>query len=1417
MSIGHLNNDENEDMVIVNTDIHCISIRFGSTNGSFGNQILYSTGNGSQPYWVNVAHLNNDNHSDIIVANYGTNSIGVFLGDKDGKFGNYQIYSLGPSRPISFSIGHLNDDHQLDIGVISNGTFNLIILFGKDDGSFQIGSTHFLGFDSMPSSILLNDFNGDQQADLIILNSGTNQFLVFLSNSNHTFTLHSYSTGNNSHPTSMTINHFNSDLYLDVAVLNSLSKNLLIFYGNSSGEFQTKGRSISIKGSDLQYIVSGHFTNDEIIDLAMIDSKENSLLIYKGDEGGDFSMIGEQSTGFGSEPCFILVTDLNKDNQSDLIIVNHGNNYILLLNSLHFQTTSEQTTYSTDSNSYPMFLDLVDVNNDSYVDILVANNYGSNIGVFIGFGNGSFKDEIKTAMEMDDFYPISFATGDFNSDKIVDIAVAIPYYERIEIYSGFGNGSFQFTTSIAMAPYSNIQSILVANFNNDSQADIATADYGTNQIGVYLTYENVTITSPYLYDLTTYDNSPIYIATGDLNNDSFLDIVSANNDSPTLTILYGDQNGFFENAISIDLDYYYATWIVIRDMNNDGIQDITLSSGSSTRVCVLIGDGQRNFSQIYFRMDNSDSVSWAHDLGDFNKDKIPDIAIADPITSTIVIFLLDRYQNLIRQSEILIENDYSPYCISTGHLNHDDETDVVVANPETDGITVLLIKFQAIFTNEIIYDQESGKHPNAINAADLNNDNQTDLVVVNSGSDTVEVFINYHNGRFKNTTVYSTGENSYPCYTTFTHFDRNDQLDMAIINYRKNSLSIILNPLDEKLNRSFEYFIEPKNSLPNYLAIDDVNDDNWPDVVFTNNGTNTVGVFLGFNYTRLSISNQTVNFSAKAFPTDVVIGDFNEDSIWDLVVVCERSGTVEILLGDDNGTFTTISSHAVTQSCDPMRVVIGKFDNDSHLDLAITCSGAHSLSILFGTGDGRFTRSLDYSTDSSSPVFITSADLNRDGHQDFVVANKDSNSIGIFMGNGDGSIQKQILYNTSQNSAPVWVAVGDLNNDNIPDLAVANFKGGNIGIYLGYGDGTFHYSMSHSTDNTSNPSSVAIEDFDKDNSVDIAVLNSGTKNIAIFYGYGNGTFSSPIKYSMKRNSVLKSLIVQDLNDDSILDIAVTNFIDGNTNVGIFYGLGKRRYLPAKMYTTYYPAEAASMIAKDFNEDGQMDFILSISKRDKVVIMLTGEYEPLGPLTTFPIGPSSSPSALAISHLNNDERLDIAVVNSGTNDVLILLGDGNGNFIQDKRYSTGVNTLPNSLVVKDMDNDQKNDIIVTNSKKDEIRIFYNDGNGSFALSQNYSTGYGSEPSFVSVADLDKDNLMDIVVANTGINTVLILYGSGYRTFTKQEIYSFNYDSRPKSVVIADVNNDGWLDIGVAHYQSGVVHILLHTCQLGRTIF
>jgi hypothetical protein len=108
------------------------------------------------------------------------------------------------------------------------------------------------------------------------------------------------------------------------------------------------------------------------------------------------------------------------------------------------------------------------------------------------------------------------------------------------------------------------------------------------------------------------------------------------------------------------------------------------------------------------------------------------------------------------------------------------------------------------------------------------------------------------------------------------------------------------------------------------------------------------------------------------------------------------------------------------------------------------------------------------------------------------------------------------------------------------------------------------------------------------------------------------------------------------------------------------------------------------------------------------------------MTIEQTGNNSRPTAVTVGHFNNDHHLDIAVANSDTNNIGILLGYGDGNFTDQFTYTTGDNYSPCSLDVGDLNNDHHLDMVVVNSNANTMGIFFADVYGNFSVPTIYST-------------------------------------------------------------------------------------------------
>ena len=224
------------------------------------------------------------------------------------------------------------------------------------------------------------------------------------------------------------------------------------------------------------------------------------------------------------------------------------------------------------------------------------------------------------------------------------------------------------------------------------------------------------------------------------------------------------------------------------------------------------------------------------------------------------------------------------------------------------------------------------------------------------------------------------------------------------------------------------------------------------------------------------------DYEAGQSPVSVVVGDFNGDGVPDLAVANEldlnlSGGTVEVLLGKDDGTFqaarTVVAARARRTS-----IVVGDFNGDGVPDLAVAngrtpfTGGPGNIEVLLGNGDGTFQEPLTVAT-GGRPVSLAPGDFNGDGKPDLAVADFDSNTVLVLLGNGDGTFQAPLTVASA--TGPRSVAVGDFNGDGTLDLAVADWGSNTVSVLLGNGDGTFQAPLTFTIG--ARPSSVAAGDF----------------------------------------------------------------------------------------------------------------------------------------------------------------------------------------------------------------------------------------------------------------------------------------------------------------------------------------------------
>ncbi|CAF3637374.1 unnamed protein product [Rotaria socialis] len=269
--------------------------------------------------------------------------------------------------------------------------------------------------------------------------------------------------------------------------------------------------------------------------------------------------------------------------------------------------------------------------------------------------------------------------------------------------------------------------------------------------------------------------------------------------------------------------------------------------------------------------------------------------------------------------------------------------------------------------------------------------------------------------------------------------------------------------------------------------------------------------------------------------------DLNNDGRLDLAVANYLGNNVGILLGYGNGSFAQQTTYSTGDGFDTWMITIGDLNNDNMPDILVTNYGADSVGIFFGYGDGSFTSQMIFPTGiGSKPIAAAIWDFNSDNRSDIVVVNYNSDNVILLLRDSSQPFLTMTTFLTGKNSNLQYMAIADVNKDNFLDIIVANNGNDNIGILLGYGNGSLMKQITYATGNGSSPSSVAVGDFNNDSLADIAVANTGANNVGILLGYGNGTFSAITSYSTGNVSNPYSVSVADFNNDKCLDMAVSN-------------------------------------------------------------------------------------------------------------------------------------------------------------------------------------------------------------------------------------------------------------------------------------
>ena len=345
-----------------------------------------------------------------------------------------------------------------------------------------------------------------------------------------------------------------------------------------------------------------------------------------------------------------------------------------------------------------------------------------------------------------------------------------------------------------------------------------------------------------------------------------------------------------------------------------------------------------------------------------------------------------------------------------------------------------------------------------------------------------------------------------------------------------------------------------------------------------------------------------------------------------------------------------------------------------------------------------FAAVASYGSGGNQPISVAVADVNGDGKPDLLTTNLNSN-VGVLLGTGAGSFGAVTTYDTG-GSTPVYVAVADVNGDGKLDLLTANYFSNNVGVLLGTGTGGFGTATTYGTGGN-NPNTVVVADVNGDGKSDLLTTNHSSDNVGVLLGTGTGSFGAATTYGSGAGSQPASIAVADVNGDGRPDLLTANY--GSSTVGVLLGTGTGSFGTVTTYGSGGNIPNSIAVA-DVNGDGKLDLLTANQGSSTVGVLLgTGSF---GNVTTYGSGAGSKPASVAVADVNGDGKPDLLTANSGSNTAGVLLGIGTGSFGNVTTYSTGAGSQPSSIAVADVNGDGKPDLLTANRGTDNVGVLLN---------------------------------------------------------------------------------------------------------------
>ena len=1000
-----------------------------------------------------------------------------------------------------------------------------------------------------------------------------------------------------------------------------------------------------------------------------------------------------------------------------------------------------------------------------------------------------------------------------------------------------------FATPQNFASNYNPINITTGDLDDDGKPDLAVANYNDGNISIYRnTSTSGTINSSSFATKEDFyvGGNPTSIAIGDLDGDGKPEIVVANAGSYSINIFknYSSSGSIYFNQVT---DIYTAdepTFVAIGDLDTDGKFDLVVAQKNIATISVFKNNSSIGF--VNFSLTNVDFTTGdepkAIAITDVNGDGKPDIAVANRISNTVSILQNTSTNGSIDASSFNTKVDFSvgdePVSLAIGDLDGDGKPDIAIANSQSYYLSVLHnTHTNGNISSSSFAAQETFSTYNKVNSiaiADLTGDGKPDLAVSVHESSAMNVFRNTATAGSINSGSFASRLDisglSYTNSIAVADFDGDGKPDLSLST--TSSYIFVLRNAEISNNANLSSLSISSGTLsPSFSAAT---------TTYTSSVANTI--------TSITITPSRQNSGATIYAR-VNGGTYSwvtSGSPSNSLNLNLGSNTIDVRVTAQDGT--TIKTYTIT--------VTRALSNDANLSsLAITSS---SLLPTFTGATTSYSGSVNnnitsvtatpYCSNSSATIQIringgAYSNVNCGSNSNTLNLNVGTNTIETRVTAQDGVTTKTYTINLIRESTPPTITTISPTQGKIGDVITISGSGFNATA----SNNIVYFGAVKAQVIAATATSISVPVPIGASFAPLTVLNTGTNLLA----YSKTSFTpnySPAKttigssdfqvkqdFSTSANNL--AIALADVDGDGKIEVSASKPTE-NT-IGLHRNTANVGTINSGTFSSAINFSSSStpvfIVYGDLDNDGKLDMVTVNESINRINVYRNTSTNGSISSGSFasPIGffVSSFPKAVAIGDLDNDGKQDLVVTNSFSLTISILRNITVAGSFESGSFENPVNintaNSPRQVAINDIDGDGKLDVVVTNYSSTSVSVFRNTAtsgtinSSSFATRVDFTTG--TNPNGLCVADFNGDSKPDIAVANYGSNTISIFRNTASSGTINSGSFATKVDfataTNPQSIAAADISGDGKVDIAVTNYGSNSVSVFQNTSSSG----